>query len=1329
MKSKFIRILATSIVVTATQAAPVTWVGTNTGTWTTTTNWSDSLAPAAGNTYSVSGTGKTITNPDANASTFGGDSLTVTGGAVLRLFRTNGGGNINVTNTIPGLTVDGATIKPASSSGSITQILANQVTLANAVTVEMNDTGGFTNQLTFTNGYTGSGTLTLQRGGTTGSGRNVNINGTNSTSGYSGNVTASGNVSTDTLALNINTTSGWGTGSLTVNQWCTAAFGAAITSTTSALAVNANGIVNLGNFSSSIGSLSGGTGGIVQGTGTSSALTITQTSDTTFAGTLGFTAGNALSFTKNGASNLVFSGTVNPAIPFTLNDGGLGFGTKSISSLTQNGGQLLLNVGTSSADLTTITGAYTCNSGGITIQVGSPPTLNAPYTLLTYGSFSGTNPPVTVTGLSTTRLTSNVTYGANNISVTFSGSPASIKWTGAQPGGVWDINNTQNWDNAGNADKYFEFDTVTFDDNATGTTGVVLDGNATPTAVVFDNDTKNYTLTGTGSIIGAATLTLSGDGVVTLATNNAYTGTTTIQSGTLRIGNGGTIGTLGSGAVTNNGTLVFNRSDALTVANAISGSGSLEQAGTGTSLLTADNSYSGSTTISAGTLQVGSGGATGTLGNTSSITNNGALAFNRSGSLTINSAITGTGSLIQNGPGTVILDNNMAHSGGTTITGGTLQIGNNGIIGSVTGPITDNANLTISRSDDIDFANIIAGSGSVTHGGSGTLRLTGANTYAGNTMVNGGGTLLLDSTGSSIPAGTGITLSSGALDFSDTNLTISSLTKAPSGTASIYAEAGRTLTVSGTGNVLINQGSLGMTGIDSFIYQNASGSFSAITTASGGTASAVMAVSNHITAASFSVGLGGPGGSATSSNTTVDLGDVNVIHADSIVVGSNGAQSGTSTLRGTSGAETSSVTIRGTAGGSARANLTVGYKRDSDYSGGTGVVDISGVNTTLDAMFDSVVIGKHDTGAGNFNNATSGSFSFNAGTLDANSIVMAVGGAPSIKTANGTLTTYGGTIRTGSLTLVQDSGGAMGTATVNVHDGGTLQATTITGQASANAILNIDNGTISDVPGTSLTITGTTLSLTTTSLPALAVESGQTATLGADTVFKYTYNPNTLAHSTLTVTGDLVLSGTSAALLTSETPAAPITAGTKLVLANYAAGTLTGTFTGLADGDTVTVGDQTFTIDYNDPAYAGKAVTLTALAATTPFEDWLTLNGITPGGPNTAPAEDHDADGLANMVEYMLGSDPDAGALANLPVTAKSGSNMTFTFTRLKEAVAAGFSSEVEYSETMAGTWTTATAGMFGTPVDNGTTETITVTIPIPGGADKLFARLKVVEP
>ena len=88
----------------------------------------------------------------------------------------------------------------------------------------------------------------------------------------------------------------------------------------------------------------------------------------------------------------------------------------------------------------------------------------------------------------------------------------------------------------------------------------------------------------------------------TLTANNGYSGTTTISAGVLQIGEGGTTGSLGTGAVTNNGTLTFNRSDDVSVANLISGTGALVKEGSATLTLTSNNTYSGTSTINAGTL-------------------------------------------------------------------------------------------------------------------------------------------------------------------------------------------------------------------------------------------------------------------------------------------------------------------------------------------------------------------------------------------------------------------------------------------------------------------------------------------------------------------------------------------------------------------------------------------------------------------------------------------------------------------------------------------------------------------------------------------------------
>jgi autotransporter-associated beta strand protein len=116
-----------------------------------------------------------------------------------------------------------------------------------------------------------------------------------------------------------------------------------------------------------------------------------------------------------------------------------------------------------------------------------------------------------------------------------------------------------------------------------------------------------------GAATNTGTLTLTG-------TNNSYSGATTIDGGTLQVGNGTDAGSLGNtSAITNNGSLVFNvGSGNRTVGVAISGSGSLTQNSSGGTLtLSRSNSYTGTTTVSAGTLLVSS---TGTLASGSAVT-------------------------------------------------------------------------------------------------------------------------------------------------------------------------------------------------------------------------------------------------------------------------------------------------------------------------------------------------------------------------------------------------------------------------------------------------------------------------------------------------------------------------------------------------------------------------------------------------------------------------------------------------------------------------------------------------------------------------------------
>ena len=106
-----------------------------------------------------------------------------------------------------------------------------------------------------------------------------------------------------------------------------------------------------------------------------------------------------------------------------------------------------------------------------------------------------------------------------------------------------------------------------------GTTGSVA-GNIVDNAALVINRSNAVTLAGV--ISGTGSLTQAGTGTTTLTGTNTYTGGTTISAGTLQLGNGGTTGSI-AGNIVDNSALVINRSNAVTLAGVISGTGSLTQ--------------------------------------------------------------------------------------------------------------------------------------------------------------------------------------------------------------------------------------------------------------------------------------------------------------------------------------------------------------------------------------------------------------------------------------------------------------------------------------------------------------------------------------------------------------------------------------------------------------------------------------------------------------------------------------------------------------------------------------------------------------------------------
>ena len=239
------------------------------------------------------------------------------------------------------------------------------------------------------------------------------------------------------------------------------------------------------------------------------------------------------------------------------------------------------------------------------------------------------------------------------------------------------------------------------------------------------------TLTVASSLGGAHAMTVDTQGMETsggviLAADNTYSGETRILSGVfLTVGNGGTAGSLGTGAVVNDGTLAFNRTDKMTAGNAISGTGALIQKGAGELVLTGNNSYSGVTTIAAGTLTVGDGGTSGSLG-TGAVVNNGVLAFNRSDAVAVNVNVSGSGALVKNGSGTLTIQKMLSYTGGTTVNEGALVLGYGGANGMIRGnlAIQEGAQVTLKGGDSFGYS---GGNASVKN-----VNITGGTLYFGD---------------------------------------------------------------------------------------------------------------------------------------------------------------------------------------------------------------------------------------------------------------------------------------------------------------------------------------------------------------------------------------------------------------------------------------------------------------------------------------------------------------------------------------------------------------------------------------------------------------------
>ena len=334
-------------------------------------------------------------------------------------------------------------------------------------------------------------------------------------------------------------------------------------------------------------------------------------------------------------------------------------------------------------------GAVALNNNPVVVNVpGSTALPPGTYTLMNYvaagssGSFDTAAPTYTGAGVAPgTSSTVSTGGGVVTLTVTAVSGIARI-WVGDGALNAWDYTST-NWLNGSTPAVYGDGDLVTFNDTGSDNPPIDLTTTLQPASVWVDA-AENYTFSGPGQISGTTTLVKTNTGTLMLLTANTYSGSTTIGQGTLQLGNGAVAGSVGTNVVQDFGSLVLDLPGNNSFANAVSGPGSLTQAGAGVLTLTASNSYTGGTTISAGTLQLNTGGW---FGN-GAVTDNGMLVFNSAANSTVSSTITGSGKLALTGGGAVALTANNLYSGGTTVSNGLLLVNNTAGSGVGSGPVT-----------------------------------------------------------------------------------------------------------------------------------------------------------------------------------------------------------------------------------------------------------------------------------------------------------------------------------------------------------------------------------------------------------------------------------------------------------------------------------------------------------------------------------------------------------------------------------------------------------------------------------------------------------------
>ena len=450
------------------------------------------------------------------------------------------------------------------------------------------------------------------------------------------------------------------------------------------------------------------------------ALTFNHSNDITYAGQISSIPNSrASSLIKRGSGVLTLTGQNSDQYTVAVQEGTL--------ELSQNGqfstGHLEVNAGTSlkldnAARLTVSGSGYIFGNLSVDVATGGP--------LITANDvILFRNPTLNVAGIDSTTLHSASEVANTRTTV--------LQTTGGISGDFASVS----FNGAGSDPDYLLVNGAKSADNLSYSVGAELawtsggsgaNGNFTLTDpadsfnvdVVLADESPNATTAWDG-----ATLTKAGAGTLTLSSLNTYTGATLVNAGTLTTGVADALTHSSQVNVASGAT--FNLNNFNQQINGLAGAGDITL---GSAALTVDNAASNE----------------------------------------FDGAISGSGSLAKTGAGTLILGGNNTFTGAATVSSGTLQVGNGGTGGTLTGDVINNAELVFDRSDDSLYAGNGSGSGNVTKNGVGTLTLSGINSWAGTSTVNAG-TLALAQAQSG-GAGTLVINNAGTLDAAFSNATL-----------------------------------------------------------------------------------------------------------------------------------------------------------------------------------------------------------------------------------------------------------------------------------------------------------------------------------------------------------------------------------------------------------------------------------------------------------------------------------------------------------------------------------------------------------------------------